>query len=42
MIHRMEHLSCEDRLGELGLLRLENRRLQEDLRMDFQYLKRVL
>ena len=35
----MEHLSCEDRLRELGLLNLEKRKLQGDLRVAFQYLK---
>jgi len=39
MIHRMEHLCYEDRLGELGLFSLEKRRLQSDLRAAFQYLK---
>jgi len=39
MIHRMKHLSYEERLRELRLFRLEKRRLQGDLRAVCQYPK---
>jgi len=41
MITGMQHLSCEERLRELGLFSLEKRRLQEDLIVAFQYLRRL-
>ena len=40
MIYGLEHLSYEDRLRELGLISVEKRRLLEDLRAAFLYLKR--
>ncbi|KFQ70886.1 hypothetical protein N335_13071, partial [Phaethon lepturus] len=39
MIREMGHLSCEDRLRDLGWFSLEKRRLQGDLIAAFQYLK---
>ena len=39
IIRGLEHLSYEERLRELGMFNLENRKLQGNLIVGFQYLK---
>jgi len=39
MLRRLEHLCCDERLRELGLFSLENKRLWRHLMAALQYLK---
>ena len=39
MIQEMEHLSCKNRLKDMGLVRLEKRRFQGNLIAAYQYLR---